>query len=61
MLIVTGTQLADFLPNGKYGQVQPPDIQASLQHCSLNNLLGENVFGELDFRMNKSEKARHMS
>ena len=57
LLIVIRLQLASFLQGGKYSGVQPPDVQAALDHCPLTNLLGENIFGEMDFDMNKRRHA----
>ena len=57
LLAVTRLQLADFLQGGKYAKDQPPEVEKALSHCPLTNLLGENVFGELDFDMNKRRHA----
>ena len=54
ILLVTRKQLSDFLPpEGKYAQQLPPDVQTQLDHCPLTNLMGEYVFGEMDFDMGK--------
>ena len=43
---VTSRQLDDFLPGGKFGS---DEVRATLNHCQLTNLVGENEFGDLDF------------
>ena len=66
ILLVTLNQLEDFLEGGPYGG--PPAVfPEGLDHCPLTNLLGENVFGDFDFDMQKhrhstlqSRTARHM-
>ena len=58
MLTVLHTQLADFMESGKYGSEQTEEVKMALKHCPLTNLLGENVFGLMDFCMGK---ARHAS
>ena len=62
-LLVTRRQLADFLPEGKYGSVLPAHIQEELGHCPLTNLIGENSFGELDFDMSQKRNCsfHHLS
>lgn len=57
LLVVTRMQLADFLAGGQYGHEQPPEIVEALKHCPITNLLGENVFGDMDFKINKSHNA----
>ncbi|KAL8572448.1 hypothetical protein ACOMHN_005594 [Nucella lapillus] len=57
LLVVMRLQLVDFLSGGKYGQAQPPEVMEKLKHCPITNLLGENVFGEMDFNMNKAHNA----
>ena len=47
-LLVTRWQLADFLPEGKYGSVLPAHIQEELEHCPLTNWSGKNTSGEVD-------------
>lgn len=56
MLEVTNRQLTDFLEGEKFGG-PPVPTPAGLDHCPLHNLLGENVFGELDFDFNKRRNA----
>lgn len=43
-------QLGDFHEGGDYGG-PPATFPEGLDHCSLTNLLGENIFGDLDFDM----------
>ena len=57
ILITTRTQLKDFLQTGQYGHPLNPDLQKTLDHCPLTNLIGENVFGEMDFDMGKRRHA----
>lgn len=52
MLIVLRRQLGDFLEGGIYGG-PPAVVPAELEHCPLTNLLGENIFGDLDYDMSK--------
>ena len=54
---VIDTQLADFLEGGKYGDPRP-ELVDQLLHCPLTNLLGERMFGDLDFDI---QKRRHAS
>ena len=49
LLICTKTQLKDFFPGEKYGGQQ----YEGLEHAPLTNLLGENVFGDLDYDMGR--------
>ena len=58
LLVVIHTQLADFMQEGKFGREQSEDVRQLLQHCPLTSLLGESVFGRMDFSMGK---ARHAS
>lgn len=57
MLQTTRAQLKEYLSDGMYGQPLSPADTNLLQHCPLTNLLGENVFGELDFDMGKRRHA----
>ena len=41
-------QLADFLPDGKYGADPSPELQEQMKHCKLTNLLGKYVFGDVE-------------
>ena len=43
-------QLGDFHGGGDYGG-PPATFPEGLVHCSLTSLLGENIFGDLDFDM----------
>ena len=56
MLDVTTRQLSDFLEGGKFGG-PPVPMPDGLDHCPLHNLLGERVFGDLDFDMGKRRNA----
>lgn len=49
-LEVTRNQLSCFVTGGKYGG-PPAEIPEGMEHCPLTNLLGENVFGHLDYDM----------
>lgn len=57
ILNTTRMQLADFLPDCKFSTELTEEVKSHLEHCPLHNLLGENVFGELDFSMGKSKNA----
>ncbi|XP_070174545.1 uncharacterized protein [Littorina saxatilis] len=52
LLGVSLNQLIDFLQGGKFG-VPPAAYPEGLDHCPLTNLLGENVFGDFDFDIQK--------
>lgn len=54
---VTERQLADFLPDGKYGNEPDSDLREKLKHSKLTNLLSENEFGDLDFSYYKRRNA----
>ena len=43
--IVTARQLADFLPNGRYFDVQDEQIRSRMKHSVLTNLVGEECIG----------------
>ena len=51
LLNVLRRQMCDFLEGGTYGI---PNFLPELSHCPLTNLLGENVFGDLDYDISKS-------
>ena len=51
ILVTTRGQLKEFLEAGEYGSILATEDQQILAHCLLTNLLGENVFGEMDFNM----------
>ena len=53
ILVTTRGQLKEFLEAGEYGSILATEDQQTLAHCPLTNLLGENVFGEMDFDMGK--------
>jgi hypothetical protein len=57
MLVVLERQLADFLPAGRYHNVQDDKIRAQLKHSKLTNLIGEACFGDLDFSIFKRRNA----
>ena len=46
---VTERQLADFLPDGKYGAQPSDQLREEMQHCKLTNLISEYDFGDLDY------------
>ncbi|GFN87124.1 hypothetical protein PoB_001363000 [Plakobranchus ocellatus] len=50
-------QLADFLDGGPFAGVIKDDIQTVLNTCPLTNLIGERMFGDLDFDMTKRRHA----
>lgn len=50
---VTERQLADFLPQGRYYDVQDMELRAKLQHSHITNLVSEENFADLDFSMFK--------
>lgn len=52
LLGVSLNQLIDFLQGGKFG-VPPAAYPEGLDHCPLTYLLGENVFGDFDFDIQK--------
>ena len=57
-LIVVNRQLNDFLPGGKYHNVDKESpLRARMNHCTLHNLLGEACFGDLDFSLFKRRNA----
>ena len=63
VLLVTRRQLEEFLPDGRFGGELPAHTQQELRHCPLTNLIGENVFGEMDFEMSKKRNCsfHHLS
>lgn len=56
MCSVLRRQLNDFLEDGVYGG-QPVPFPDVLNHCPLTNLLGENIFGDLGYDINKRRNA----
>ena len=48
---VTDRQLDDFLPGGKYFDVQDADLRNKMNHCRLTNLIGEQNLADLDYSM----------
>ncbi|KAK7489332.1 hypothetical protein BaRGS_00019440 [Batillaria attramentaria] len=56
-VMVIERQLADFLPDGKYGREPTPEDRDRMKHCQLTNLLGEACFADMDFSMFKSRRA----
>ncbi|XP_041362472.1 uncharacterized protein LOC121378388 [Gigantopelta aegis] len=50
-LAVTDRQLADFLPSGKYYDIQDPILRQKMRHCQLTNLTGEQNLGDLDYSL----------
>ena len=57
-LVVVNRQLNDFLPGGKYHNVdENSPLRARMKHCKLHNLLGEACFGDLDFSLFKRRNA----
>lgn len=57
MSAVTERQLSDFLPGGRYHDVQSPEVRSRMQHSKLTNLIGEQCFGDLDFSIFKRRNA----
>lgn len=57
MLTVTERQLVDFLPGGRYHNVQDPELWDKMRHSKLTNLVGEEAFGDLDFSLFKRRHA----
>ena len=57
VLLVIRRQLKDFLSDGQYGTALPAHTQLELQHCPLTNLIGENMFGDLDFDMSQKRNS----
>ena len=53
ILVTTRSQLKEFLKGGQYSSILATEEKQALAHCPLTNLLGENVFGEMDFDMGK--------
>ena len=53
ILVTTRSQLKEFLEGGQYSSILATEDKQALAHCPLTNLLGENVFGEMDFDMGK--------
>ena len=52
-LIVLKRQLYDFLYGGVFGDELDRDLQNILDTCPLTNLVGERMFGDLDFDLSK--------
>jgi hypothetical protein len=50
-------QLSDFLDGGVFGEELEEDVKKVLGSCPLTNLIGERLFGDLDFDMNKSRNS----
>ncbi|XP_064636439.1 uncharacterized protein LOC135493239 isoform X1 [Lineus longissimus] len=50
-LAVTDRQLQDFLPGGRYYDVQDQAIREKMSHCQLTNLIGEQNLGDLDYSL----------
>lgn len=50
---VTERQLADFLPEGRYYNIDDADLRARLQHSHITNLVSEENFADLDFSLFK--------
>jgi aubergine-like protein len=50
-IAVTDRQLTDFLPEGKYHNIQDPERRQKMQHTQLTNLIGEACLGDLDYSM----------
>ncbi|XP_070213309.1 uncharacterized protein [Littorina saxatilis] len=53
MVVVTERQLADFLHNGRYHNVQDQDLRHKLSHSHITNLVAEECFADLDFSLFK--------
>ena len=53
LVSVTERQLAHFLPNGRYYNVQDPALQEKLKHSHITNLVSEECFADLDFSLFK--------
>ena len=54
---VTEKQLADFLPNGRYGFEVDNNMRQKMKHCKLTDIIGEYNFGDLDFSLFKRRHA----
>ncbi|GFO35080.1 hypothetical protein PoB_006158500 [Plakobranchus ocellatus] len=50
-------QLCDFLDGGPFAGVLNDEVQSVLNTCPLTNLIGERMFGDLDFDMSKRRHA----
>ena len=57
LIEVTKRQLCDFLPGGKYYNVQNEELRTKLNHSSLTNLISEECFTDLDFSLFKRRNA----
>ncbi|KAK2147620.1 hypothetical protein LSH36_544g05064 [Paralvinella palmiformis] len=58
LVIVTERQLADFLPEGRYHRVPGNNpLRGKMKHSHLTNLIGEQMFGDLDFSLFKRRSA----
>ncbi|KAK2139979.1 hypothetical protein LSH36_1525g00035, partial [Paralvinella palmiformis] len=58
LVIVTERQLADFLPEGRYHSVPENNpLRGKIKHSHLTNLIGEQMFGDLDFSLFKRRSA----
>ncbi|GFO48411.1 hypothetical protein PoB_007491600 [Plakobranchus ocellatus] len=53
-----GDEIKKFLGGGVYGDAIPDSVMEILNTCPLTNLVGERLFGDLDFDMTKR---RHSS
>ena len=53
-------QLADFLPDGKYGADPSPELQEQMKHCKLTNLLGKYVFGDVEKLLKGKSERRQL-
>ena len=49
-------QVNDFLPGGIYGGA-PFEMPPEVNHCPLTNMLSENVFGELDYDIQRARNS----
>ena len=56
-LQVLERQLSDFVGDGVFAGNIPQDVLDVLQRCPLTNLVGERLFGDLDFDMSKRRRA----
>ena len=55
-IVVTEKQLSDFLPGGKFENVDDSS-RRQISHCPLTNLIGESSFGDFDYDMSKRRGA----
>lgn len=54
---VVQRQLVDFLPEGRYHNIQDEEQRQKMKHSKITNLLGEECFGDLDFSIFKRRHA----